>query len=88
MGGVPSQTATSSAQNDARQSHTADGKASRIRFDSVHTKEGVDALMNDKTFAEAHDTLRLVEVVMARGDAPKALLGQAAATQKSNRYEQ
>lgn len=80
IGGNPSQS------KEASKSHSHNPKPSRIRFDSVQTKDALDQLLDDSSFIQTQDTLRLVEIKMVRGDAPKALLGQAAATQQSNSY--
>lgn len=78
-----------SKQEQFKQSHQKDSEPSKLRFDSVRTKKELDALLQSDTYASkssGQGVVRLVEIVMARGDAPKALLGQAAATQKANEY--
>lgn len=66
-------------------SHKGDVPPSRVEYFAVKTKMELDTLLKDESFANS-ESLRFVEVFLSRGDAPKALLGQANATQESNRY--
>ncbi|GAC99677.1 pyruvate decarboxylase [Pseudozyma hubeiensis SY62] len=73
------------ANKDA-ESHKKDSKLSRKQYVRVETKEELDALLKSEEFGKA-DRIRLIEVVMKRGDAPKALKRQAEATGQANKYE-
>lgn len=61
----------------------ADGKLSKSY--TVHTKEQLSALLDDATFAAA-DKIQLVEVMMDKFDAPRALVAQAELSGKTNSY--
>ncbi|KAL0960713.1 hypothetical protein HGRIS_005739 [Hohenbuehelia grisea] len=52
---------------------------------TVNNKTELDALLNDPTFAAA-DKMQLVEVMMEKHDAPRALKAQAELSGKTNRY--
>ncbi|MCO5590066.1 hypothetical protein L7F22_044035 [Adiantum nelumboides] len=86
---------SSKQKTEMKESHVKDVKQSKVRYDCVRTKDELDALLKTDELAkgvaeqgkDGQTTLRLVEIIMARGDAPKALLGQAQATQKSNSYD-
>jgi pyruvate decarboxylase len=52
-----------------------DGKHKTVSY-SVRTKDELEKLLVDMTFAKA-EKMQLVEVVMEKLDAPRALLGQA-----------
>lgn len=63
-------------------SHARDAQPSQKRYHAVHTKDELDALLKDDEFNRA-DAIQLVEVFMMRGDAPRALKGQAKASHES-----
>jgi pyruvate decarboxylase len=79
-----------SQREQFQQSHADDRRPSPIHYELVRTKSELDQLLESDVMANGgHDgqtPLRLIEVILSRGDAPKALLGQAQATQKSNEY--
>ncbi|KAJ7645426.1 pyruvate decarboxylase [Mycena polygramma] len=52
---------------------------------TVSTKDELSALLDDKTFAAA-DKIQLVEVMMPKHDAPRALVHQAELSGKTNAY--
>lgn len=52
---------------------------------TVHTKDELTALLQDKTFAAAKK-IQLVEMMMPQMDAPRALRVQAALSGKTNKY--
>jgi pyruvate decarboxylase len=52
---------------------------------TVHTKQELDALLNDESFAKA-DGIQLVEVIMDKYDAPVPLVRQAELSVKANHY--
>ena len=81
VGGVNKNTSDA----DFTASHRKDVPPSQVHYHAVKTKDQLSALLDDVAFAHAN-ALRFVEVFVSRGDAPKALLGQANATQESNRY--
>ncbi|CBQ68614.1 probable PDC1-pyruvate decarboxylase, isozyme 1 [Sporisorium reilianum SRZ2] len=68
------------------QSHKGDAKRSRKQYYRVESKSELDALLKDEEFNRP-DRIRLIEIVMQRGDAPKALKRQAEATGQANKYE-
>lgn len=68
------------------QSHSKDPKPSNKSYHAVHTKQELDALLKDEAF-NAADSIQLVEIMMSRDDAPKALRAQASATSGANQYE-
>ncbi|KAJ6512212.1 pyruvate decarboxylase [Mycena vitilis] len=61
----------------------ADGTLSKSY--TVSTKDELSALLDDKTFAAA-DKIQLVEVMMPKHDAPRALVHQAELSGKTNAY--
>lgn len=63
-------------------SHDKDRVASKKKYHGVRTKQELDALLKDEEFNRA-DAIQLVEVFMMRGDAPRALRGQAKASQEA-----
>lgn len=72
-------------QTDFKKSHAGDRQQSKVEYHAVKSKSDMDKLLDNDNFANSK-ALRFVEIYLARGDAPKALLGQANATQESNRY--
>ena len=72
-------------QSNAK-SHANDVKPSRKQYYKVQSKEELDKLLKDQEFNKP-DKIRLVEIMMERGDAPKALKRQAQATGEANKYE-
>jgi pyruvate decarboxylase len=52
---------------------------------TVHNKPELDALLEDKTFAST-EKIQLVEVMMEKHDAPRALTMQAELSGKTNAY--
>jgi len=81
IGGVNKDT----SKQDFSNSHKGDVQPSKVEYHAIKTKSEMDKLLDDDGFANSK-ALRFVEVFLSRGDAPKALLGQANATQESNRY--
>jgi pyruvate decarboxylase len=73
------------SNQDFKASHKMDVTPSKVDYFAVKSKDEMDTLLNDEQFANSK-ALRFVEVYLSRGDAPKALLGQANATQASNKY--
>lgn len=71
--------------SDAK-SHENDPHQSKKQYYRVQTKQQLDELLKDQSFANP-DRIRLIEVVMQRGDAPEALKRQAEATGMANKYE-
>lgn len=67
-------------------SHAKDVKASKKQYYRVETKQDLDQLLQEEEFNKP-DRIRLIEMVMQRGDAPKALKRQAEATGQANKYE-
>jgi len=72
-------------KDDAKKSHSKDTQPSQTAYYGVHTKEELEKLLADEEF-NTPDRLRLIEVFMPRGDAPRALKRQAEATAKLNAY--
>ena len=68
------------------ESHENDPKTSRKQYYRVESKQQLDALLRDDEF-NTPDRIRLIEVIMQRGDAPAALKRQAEATGAANKYE-
>ncbi|SNX85737.1 probable PDC1 - pyruvate decarboxylase, isozyme 1 [Melanopsichium pennsylvanicum] len=68
------------------QSHRNDAKTSEKQYCKVETKQHLDELLKDVKFNKP-DRIRLIEIMMRRGDAPKALKRQAEATGSANKYE-
>jgi pyruvate decarboxylase len=64
------------SNGDFKKSHVDDVPQSKIEYFAIKTKEDMDKLLSDQSFAHSK-ALRFVEVFVSRGDAPKALLGQA-----------
>lgn len=81
VGGGPNK----NSQTDFEKSHAGDIQQSKIEYHAVKSKSDMNKLLDDENFANSK-ALRFVEIYLSRGDAPKALLGQANATQASNRY--
>lgn len=78
------------ADAKGQHSHKADLPNSRkTRYHAVKTKDELDKLLNDAEFIQApsQGVIQLVEVFMKRGDAPRALKQQAAATSGANKYD-
>jgi pyruvate decarboxylase len=73
------------SQQDFKASHKGDVPQSKVDYFAVKTKKDMDQLLGNESFAHSK-SLRFVEIFISRGDAPKALLGQANATQASNKY--
>ncbi|EST04586.1 Thiamine pyrophosphate enzyme, C-terminal TPP-binding [Kalmanozyma brasiliensis GHG001] len=67
-------------------SHAKDRPPSRKQYCKAWTKEQLDRLLNDEHFKKP-DMIRVIEIVMQRGDAPKALKRQAEATGQANKYD-
>jgi pyruvate decarboxylase len=53
---------------------------------TVRTKAELSALLDDKVFAEGDEKMKLVEVIMDKFDAPRALKMQAELSGKTNKY--
>ncbi|SPO29447.1 probable PDC1 - pyruvate decarboxylase, isozyme 1 [Ustilago trichophora] len=68
------------------ESHKNDPQRSKKQFYRVQTKAELDQLLKDEAFNKP-DRIRLVEIMMKRGDAPVALRRQAEATGAANKYE-
>lgn len=68
------------------QSHAKDAKPSSKQYYRVASKSELDKLLKEEEFNKP-DKIRLIEIVMERGDAPKALKRQAEATGQANKYE-
>ncbi|TKY89645.1 hypothetical protein EX895_001430 [Sporisorium graminicola] len=68
------------------QSHRKDPKPSSKQYYRVASKSELDKLLRDDEFNKPHK-IRLIEIVMQRGDAPRALKRQAEATGQANKYE-
>ncbi|KAE8220019.1 hypothetical protein CF319_g6388 [Tilletia indica] len=73
-------------KEDAKASHVGDPQFSKTQYYGVRTKGELEKLLDDEEFNKP-DRLRLIEIFMARGDAPRALKRQAEATAKLNAYE-
>ncbi|KAK0519696.1 hypothetical protein OC834_005952 [Tilletia horrida] len=73
-------------KEDAKKSHADDVPSSKTQYYGVRTKAELDALFADEEF-NTPDRLRLIELFMPRGDAPRALKRQAEASAKLNAYE-
>ncbi|SOV02859.1 probable PDC1 - pyruvate decarboxylase, isozyme 1 [Ustilago sp. UG-2017a] len=67
-------------------SHEKDMEPSKKRFYRVQGRKELDELLESEEFAKP-DRIRVVELMMERGDAPKALKRQAEATGTANKYE-
>lgn len=71
------------------QSHQTDRPAPhKTCYYAVKTKQELDLLLDNQDFVRAPEQgiIQLVEVFMKRGDAPRALRQQAAATRSANNY--
>ncbi|SPO28427.1 probable PDC1 - pyruvate decarboxylase, isozyme 1 [Ustilago trichophora] len=68
------------------ESHKYDPKRSEKQFCRVQTKRELDNLLKDDAFNKP-DRIRVIEIMMKRGDAPVALKRQAEATGAANKYE-
>lgn len=66
-------------------SHSKDDTLSKTQYYAVRTKKELEDLLKDEEFNK-DDRLRLIEVFLPRGDAPRALKTQAEATSGSNDY--
>ncbi|CAD6885214.1 unnamed protein product [Tilletia controversa] len=73
-------------KSDAKLSHAEDPPFSKTQYYGVSTKAELEKLLGDEEFNKP-DRLRLIEMFMPRGDAPRALKRQAEATAKLNTYE-
>lgn len=62
-----------------------DADGTRSKSYTVHNKEELSALLDDASFAQA-DKIQLVEVMMPKHDAPRALVQQAELSGKTNAY--
>nr|AEN14643.1 pyruvate decarboxylase [Phaffia rhodozyma]AEN14644.1 pyruvate decarboxylase [Phaffia rhodozyma] len=60
-----------------------EGQALKHKFHKVATRDELDALLNNKEF-QSGNVLNLIEVMMPRDDAPRALLTQAELTSNAN----
>lgn len=67
-------------------SHSHDRTPSKKKYHAVRTKKELDDLLNDEEFNRA-DAIQLVEVFMMRGDAPRALKGQAKASHEAQQKQ-
>ncbi|CAO1631117.1 unnamed protein product [Sympodiomycopsis kandeliae] len=67
-------------------SHAKDKTPSKKKYHSVRTKQELDTLLKDEEFNKA-DCIQLVEVFMLRGDAPRALKGQAKASAEAQKQQ-
>ena len=67
-------------------SHKNDPQPSKKQYYAVHSKQELDALLNDDAF-NTPDRIRLIEIFMERGDAPTTLKNQAKATGSTNKYD-
>ena len=56
-----------------------------VKSYTARTKQELSALLDDETFARA-DTIQLVELIMEKHDAPRALKVQAELSGKTNKY--
>jgi pyruvate decarboxylase len=53
---------------------------------TAHNKAELSALLDDESFATGDDKMKLVEVVMDKFDAPRALKMQAELSGQTNKY--
>lgn len=74
------------AQGKGGKSHEKDPKPSQKQFYKVASRKELDELLGDEEFNQPN-RIRVIELMMERGDAPKALKRQAEATGAANKYE-
>lgn len=72
-------------QDSSDVSHQNDKTLSETKYFSCRTKKELEALLEDDQFNKANE-LKLIEVFLPRGDAPRALKSQAKATSGNNDY--